>query len=169
MAGVAAGALGRTRRIVVGVVLTCLAVQAWLAAVTYAADPRNPWAYAHTGPGVFTIRDRVLEFARATQEGERLAVDIYSRENLWPLPWYFRGMPNIRWSREVVIAGAAAPIVLVSPSMETDLARKLYEGSPPGQRELYINLFLVYVELRPGIELRGYVAKSLWDQHERER
>jgi predicted membrane-bound mannosyltransferase len=168
-AGVAADALGRTRRIVVGGALACLAVQAWLAAVTYSADPSNPWAYAHTGPGVFTIRDRVLEFARASPDGRRVAIDIYSGENLWPLPWYFRGMPNVRWWRHVPVAGPAAPIVLVSPAMETDLARRLYEGQPAGERELYMNLFPAYVELRPRIEVRGYVAKSLWDQREREK
>src|ERR1035441_10359493 len=45
--------------------------------------------------------------------------------------------------------------------MEPDLARKLYEGPPPGQRELYMNLFRTYVELRPQEEVRGYVAKWL--------
>ena len=32
-----------------------------------------------------------------------------------------------------------------------------------------MNLFPAYVELRPRVEVRGYVAKSLWDRRERER
>jgi len=144
-------------------VIAAMGVQAWLAAVPYGSGPRNPWAYAHTGAGVFTIRDRVEELASAAPEGRNIGIDIYTRENLWPLPWYFRRYSNVRWWRQVAIPGRAAPIVLVSPAMEPDLARKLYEGPPPGRRELYMNLFPAYVELRPGVEVRGYAAKSLWD------
>jgi hypothetical protein len=28
---------------------------------------------------------------------------------------------------------------------------------------MYVNMFDRYVELRPSVEVRGYVAKSLWD------
>jgi hypothetical protein len=48
--------------------------------------------------------------------------------------------------------------------MEPDLIRKLYEGPPPGERELYMNLFAGYVELRPQVEVRGYLSKQLWDR-----
>jgi hypothetical protein len=40
----------------------------------------------------------------------------------------------------------------------------LYEGPPPGERELYMTMFDAFVELRPQVEVRGYVAKSLWDR-----
>jgi hypothetical protein len=53
--------------------------------------------------------------------------------------------------------------------MEPDLVRKLYEGPLPGERELYMNMFPGYVELRPQVEIRGYVAKSLWDRREQGR
>jgi predicted membrane-bound mannosyltransferase len=145
-------------------VAAALGWQAWMAAVPYATDPRNPWVYAQTGTGVFTIRDRVEELTRIAPERRNMAIDIYTRENLWPLPWYFRSYPNVRWWRQVMVPGRAAPIILVSPAMEPDLARKLYEGPPPGQRELYMNLFPTYVELRPQVEVRGYVAKWLWDR-----
>jgi hypothetical protein len=104
--------------------------------VPYSADPRNPWVYAQTGPGVFTIRDRIEEFVRDAPEGRRLPIDVYSTENLWPLPWYFRTYPNVRWFREVSIHGSAGPIVLLSPNLEPDLIRKLYEGPSPGEHEL---------------------------------
>jgi len=143
--------------------------QAWIASVPYASDPRNPWVYAQTGVGVFTIRDRIEEFARAAPEGHGVAIDVYTTENFWPLPWYFRPYPNVRWWRQVSIPGRASPIVLLSPDMEPDLVRKLYEGPPPGQRELYMSLFPGYIELRPQVEVRGYLAKSLWDLEERGR
>jgi predicted membrane-bound mannosyltransferase len=154
---VVAGATGRWRVATAGAVI-CLATIAWLAATRYATDQRNPWAYAHTGPGVYTIRDRISGFPRSTP------IDVFSTENLWPLPWYLRQFPNQHWWREVPFAGPAAPIVLVSPALEPALVRKLYEGPPPGERELYMNLFDQSVDLRQGVEVRGYVAKSLWDQ-----
>ena len=150
-------------------VLAGLGWQAWIASVPYASDPRNPWVYAQTGVGVFTIRDRIEKFARAWPEGHGVAIDVYTTENFWPLPWYFRPYPNVRWWRQVGIPGRAAPIVLLSPDMEPDLVRKLYQGPPPGERELYMSLFPGYVELRPQVEVRGYVAKSLWDLEERGR
>ena len=141
-----------------------MGVEAWLAGLPWSSDPRNPWAYAQTGSGVYAIRDRIGECARAAPEGNNLAIDVYTRENLWPLPWYFRPYPNVRWWRDVPPRGRVAPVLLLSPAMEEQVARKLYEGPPPGERELYLNLFPSVVELRPGIEVRGYVAKSVWDR-----
>jgi predicted membrane-bound mannosyltransferase len=138
--------------------------QAWLASTRYSSDPRNQWVYAQTGIGVYTIRDRVAQCAQAAAEGREVAVDIYSRENLWPLPWYLRGYPNVRWWRAVPTDGRPAPILLASPSMEPELIRKLYESPPPGERALYMQMFPEYVELRPGVEMRGYVSKQLWDR-----
>jgi predicted membrane-bound mannosyltransferase len=173
LAGVAVAALDcrwrAATRIALGVVIFGLGAGAWVASVPYATDPRNPWVYAQTGLGVFTIRDQVEAYARAASERQNVAIDVYTRDNLWPLPWYLRRFPNVRWWRQVVIAGPAAPIVLVSPALEPDLVRKVYEGPPPGERELYMNLFPTYVELRPQVEIRGYVAKSLWDRQQRDR
>ncbi len=155
-------------RILFGALILGSGFEAWVAIGPYATDSRNPWVYAQTGPGVFTIRDRVAAFAQASPQGQNVAIDVYSRENLWPLPWYLRRFPNVRWWTQVVIPGPAAPIVLVSPAMEPELVRKIYEGPPPGERELYMNLLPTYVELRPQVEIRGYVAKSLWDLQQRE-
>jgi uncharacterized protein (TIGR03663 family) len=160
-------ALKRSRTltiVLVGAGLTHLAWQAWLASHRFAADPRNQWAYAQTTPDVFTILDQVRKYADASPEARKVVITIYTRENLWPLPWYFRDYPNVRWSRDVVIPGPAAPIVIASPDMEPLLQRKFYEGPPPGQRELYMNLFPRDIYLRPGIEVRGYVVKSFWDR-----
>ena len=171
LAGIGIAALGSRRPaaaiLLAVVVVGSLACQAWIAAVRYASDPRNPWVYAQTGPGVFAIRDRIEEFARAAPENRAVAIDVYSMENLWPLPWYLRSFSHVRWFREVAIPGRASPIVLLSPDLEPGLVRKLYEGAPPGERELYLSLFPAYVELRPQVEVRGYVAKSLWDRWER--
>jgi uncharacterized protein (TIGR03663 family) len=145
LAGVGAGALGSRWRVGVVAAVTAaagvLAWQAWRAAAPYATDPRNPWVYAQTSSGVFTIRDRVQEAVSAAPEGRAVAIDVFTRENFWPLPWYFRRYPNVRWWRQVDPHGRAASIVLLSPEMEPDVIRKLYESPPPGERELYMNLF----------------------------
>jgi predicted membrane-bound mannosyltransferase len=164
LAGAGAAALRGRARLAAAAAVVWLGTVAWAASVPFASDPRNPWAYAHTLPGVFTIRDRVAEFAHLAPEGRKVAIDVYTRENLWPLPWYLRPFPNVRWWRAVNPQDKAAPIVLVSPALEPDLVRKIYEVPPPGERELYINLFPNRVELRPNVEVRGYVAKSLWDR-----
>ena len=173
LAGVAAETFVRLWRLAalvfVAAALTCSGCQAWLASTRDSSDPRNQWVYAQTGIGVFRIRDRVEACAQAAAQGRRVAVDIYSSENLWPLPWYLRVYPNVRWWREVPTGGRPAPIVLASPSMEPELIRELYERRPPGERELYMQMFPEYVELRPGVEIRGYVSKPLWDRLEQRR
>jgi predicted membrane-bound mannosyltransferase len=168
LAGMGTAALASRWRIGALAAMTAAAAvlgwQAWMVAAPLATDPRNPWAYAQSGTGVFTIRDRVEEAASAAPEGRAVALDVFTGENFWPLPWYFRRYPNVRWWRQVELHGRVASIILLSPEMEPDLIRKLYQSPPPGERELYMNLFNGYVELRPQVEVRGYLAKSLWDR-----
>ena len=47
--------------------------------------------------------------------------------------------------------------------------RKLYDLPPPGERELYVSVFDRPVALRPGVELRGYATRTLWDEFRRLR
>jgi len=146
---------------------THLGWQAWAGSFRFDADPRNPYVYAHTGKDVFTITRRIEDLALADPRGLSTPVDIISRENLWPLPWYLRRLKATRWWNGVSESAPSAPIILASPDMEPELIRKLYELPPPGERELYMNIFERYVELRPQVELRGYAAKTLWDAYRR--
>jgi uncharacterized protein (TIGR03663 family) len=140
-----------------------LAWQARAASFQYSADPRNPWVYAHTGPDVFAIDAKIAALAAASPAGKALPVQIVTRENLWPLPWYLRRYPGVRWWNGVSDTAPSAPVILATPDMEPALLHKIYELPPPGQREMYVNMFDRYVELRPRVEVRGYIAKSLWD------
>ena len=135
-----------------------------LANFKYYADPCNPYVYAHTSTDVFRVRDKLEELARSSPEGRNLQLQIFSRRNLWPLPWYLRKFQRIEWWTQVPDKTAVAPVLLATPEMEAALVRRLYELPPPGQRELYLRLFDDYVELRPGVEIRGFIAKSFWDQ-----
>ncbi len=150
LAGVAAARLPR----LAGAAIVALAIwNSWTG---------NAYAYAETRPDVFTVRDRVAALASAHGPGFRMQV--FSRENLWPLPWYLRNLKSVEWSRGVPEDRAAAPVILLSPDMEPATSRLLYEIRPPGERELYVSYFDRPIQLRPGVELRGYAAKSLADR-----
>jgi uncharacterized protein (TIGR03663 family) len=162
---------GRVSRLSLWVVLAAttsqLGWQAFEASFHLAADPRNPYVYAHTGTDVFEIVGRLKSLARVRSDGASTGIQIISRENLWPLPWYLRGLPRVEWWTGVSDAATSAPIILVTPDMEPALARKLYDLPPPGERELYASIFERPVELRPGVELRGYAASSVWEDYRR--
>lgn len=162
---------GRTGRIVISAVLVLgaahLAWQAWSASFRFPADPRNPYVYAHTGTDVFEIVARLQGLARAHPDGVAMPLQIISSENLWPLPWYLRGLSGVRWWNGISDEADDAPVIVVTPEMEPALVRKLYDLPPPGERELYMSIFEEPVELRPRVELRGFAAKTLWDDFRR--
>jgi hypothetical protein len=70
----------------------------------------------------------------------------------------------VAWWNGVSETVPNAPVIFATPDMEEALARKLYDLPPPGERELYVGIFERPVELRPGVELRGYAARSLWEE-----
>ncbi len=142
-----------------------LAWQSYQSNFKYQADASNPYVYAHPTTEVFTIVQRVREMAIVHPDGQKLYVQVICPEDdYWPLPWYLRDLPNIGWWNHVDDQAPAAPLILASPKVESALVHKLYELPPPGKRELYVPLFDNYLELRHGVELRGYVTKELWDR-----
>lgn len=142
-----------------------LAWQSYLANYRYDENPANPYVYAHPVNDVFEIVQRVEEIAQIHPDGRKMHVQVICPDNdYWPLPWYLRAFDNIGWWREVDIATPAAQLVIAAPQFEPALLHKFYELPPPGQRYLYVPLFDGYTELRPQIELRGYVRKDLWDR-----
>ena len=157
LAGAGLVALFRWRRIAGAAVLAAGAFQ------MYAAGS-SPYVYSQTGTDVYAIRDRVEALAAVHPAGHGMPVAVFSKQNLWPLPWYLRSFTAVRWWNGVPRQKPPAPVLLASPDMEPALVRMLYESPPPGERELYMNMFDGYVELRPQLELRGYVAKGLWDR-----
>ena len=83
--------------------------QAFSGSFRFAADPRNPYVYAHTGTDVFEIVGRLEGLARAHPDGLAMPVQIMSRENLWPLPWYLRGFSRVAWWNGVSRDGPERP------------------------------------------------------------
>jgi hypothetical protein len=162
---------GATMRALIGVLLASAAAhlgwQAFVASHRLAADPRNPYVYAHTGTDVFEIVARLKGVARAHPDGVSMPVQVISRANLWPLPFYLRGLPRVAWWRDVPESATNAPVIVVTPDVEPTLVRKLYDLPPPGERELYVGIFNRRMELRPGVEVRAYATSRLWADYRR--
>ncbi len=150
-----------------GLAVLHLGWQAYSGSFRFASDPRNPYVYAHTGTDVFRIVERLEALARADSDGRALPVQVISRENLWPLPWYLRRFTHVSWWSGVPDTVRNAPVILATPDMQPALVKALYELPPPGERELYVSIFDQPVELRPRVELRGYAANHLWEEFRR--
>jgi hypothetical protein len=92
-----------------------------------------------------------------------MPLQVISRANLWPLPFYLRRLTAVEWWTGVADDAKTAPVVVVTPEMEPALVRRLYDLPEPGERELYVSVFERPVELRPGVELRAYASARLWE------
>lgn len=164
----------RWQKLIFGFILligiAMLPVQAYLGSFRHYADPSNPYVYAHTSTDIYPITQRIKEIAQAHPEGKNIYMQVICPEDdYWPLPWYLRSFSNIGYWSKVDDSTPSAPIIIASPSVEKELMRKLYELPPPGQKELYVPLFDSYMELRPQVELRGYIKKNLWDNYQKHK
>ena len=141
-----------------------LPFQAYLGSFRYYTSPSNPYVYAHPTGDVIDISRRIEQVAQVHPNGRNMYIQVICpRGDYWPLPWYLRSFPKVGWWGGVDVAVPSAPVIIASADIEPALIKKLYELPPPGQRELYVPLFDEYMQLRPQVELRGYVKKSLWD------
>jgi len=141
-----------------------LAYQSYLSCYQYQSRPENPYVYAHTGSDVFKMVDKVKEAALLSGYGDDLAVGVVcSGSDYWPLPWYLRGFRNIAWESEMNFDRASEAVIIISPDMQEQLVKKLYELPEPGKRNLYVYLFDQNCELRPNVNLLGFISKDLHD------
>jgi len=137
-----------------------LAWQAASGAFRYYDDHSNPYVYAHTGRDIFTVVDRIAEMSDLHPDGKDMHVEIICPGfDHWPLPWYLRRYKNVGYYTEVDNTTMPAPVIVGYASLEKDILKKIF-GVPPGQYNTYIPLFDDYIELRPTIELMGFV---MWD------
>jgi predicted membrane-bound mannosyltransferase len=141
---------------------TDLGLQAVLASY---GNISNPYVYAQPTTDVLEISAQVERVSKAHPAGREMLVWVVCPGgDYWPLPWYLRSFKNVGWWNGVDEIQLPAPVVIASAGLEDRLIAKLYDLSPPGKKNLYVPLFDTCVELRPGVELRGYVTKDLRDQ-----
>ncbi len=139
--------------------------QVYLGSYKYYADNRNPYVYAHPTTDVLTMVRSVQETAGVHEDGFNMHIQVICPENdYWPFPWYLRSFNKVYWRAEVTDEVVEAAVIIASANLEQEIIRKLYELPPPGKKNLYVPLFDTYMELRPQVELRGYVRKGLWDR-----
>ena len=164
-------------RIVVAVLL-CIAVghlgfQAYLSTTKYASSPRNPWVYSHPRDDIYDVVESVKAAAYASDEGINTVVRVVCPENdYWPLPWYLRSFNNVGYHSSADKAFTPVPIVIVAgetldgqiDKLESQVTEYLYSQPPSGQKNLYVPLLSDYTEIRPLVEVRVYVVKSLYDK-----
>ena len=144
--------------------------QTYSGSYKFYADSRSPYVYAHPTTDVFTIARRVEEIAQAHEDGSNMEIHFIcpNRYDYWPFPWYLRNFANVGYWDKVTDDVVSAAVIVASPSVEQELLKRLYELPPPGQKNLYVPLFDKYMEIRPQVELRGYVTKDLWDRFQRQ-
>jgi predicted membrane-bound mannosyltransferase len=142
-----------------------LLLQAYIGNYLSYANPANPYVYAHTTTDVFKITARVEQVAEVSPQGRSMAIDVVCEENdYWPLPWYLRSFANTGWYERPNEITRAADVVIASGKTEPALLKRLYELPEPGKKNLYVPLFDNIIQLRPSVELRGYITKDLWDE-----
>ena len=143
-----------------------LAGQSYLSNYMFYADSRNPYVYAHPTTEVFTVAEKIEEYANVHEDGYDIPIDVIcTGDDFWPLPWYLRSFKRIRWANEVDDNTASAPLIIISPDVEAALTNKLCALTPLQERQMYLYLFdkPYYVWLRPTIKLKGFVRRDLWD------
>jgi len=144
---------------------THLAWQSCLANFRYAADPANPYVYAHTCTDVFRITKRVNQVVSVHPAGRCMPIDVICPGNdYWPLPWYFRHLEHVAWYNHVDMNTPPPALIIAAPAVKPKLIQKLYQLPPPGKKQLYVPLFDSYTQLRPGVELLGFITKDLHDR-----
>ena len=146
--------------------------EAYLSNYKYYADSHNPYVYAHPTTEVFTIVQKIEEYASVYNAGYDMPIDVICPgDDYWPLPWYLRAFRGVRWSDHVIMDRDSAPVIIASPEVEGALIEKLYKLTPVGKRQMYLFMFdkPYYVWLRPEVKLLGFVRKDLWDSYRQQQ
>ncbi len=163
LAGVGAAALIRAGRwrplqaVLCAVVLGLAgfeARQAWQGNFVYAADARNPYAYAHTSTAVTRLADRVHDLCAVDPAGKAMEVRVIQPGgDYWPLPWYFRDLTRVGYWSDIPPSPDAAPVIITAPQLAPRLQ--------PLLKEPY---FVETHGLRPGRLLTVFIRQDLWDR-----
>jgi uncharacterized protein (TIGR03663 family) len=144
---------------------TDLCLESFLASRAYDVNAGNPYVYAHPTKDVLTIARRIDDISSASPAGRDMPVLVVCPDgDYWPLPWYLRSFKNVGYYNDVNEIRSPAPIVIASAGFQDRLIGRLFDIVPAGEKNLYVPLFDKGIELRPQVELRGYVTKDLWDQ-----
>ncbi len=152
----------------------------------------NPYIYSHTGTRVLDLAAQVRKLSAVA--GEDFAMQAYTRDAGWPLPWYLRDLKNTTYgvdlpetlTASVIIVDSAQYAVtkakLAAPPPappeapptaptftvpnEINLLPAAPSASPsPVARTYYEDIF----NTRQGVSVVLLVEQSLWDRYQAQR
>jgi len=146
-----------------GISIIQLCSQVFYSNYIFSADPLNPYVYGHTSQDIYYINQRVRDVVLFHPDGKDLYMQVISsNSDYWPLPWYLRDFSNVGWWDHIDFESPLAPLIIVSPDQEELVVKKIYEMPKPGEKYLYVPLFDEGTELRPGVEVFGYLRNDYW-------
>ncbi len=129
--------------------------QAYRASYVIAADPRNPYVYAHTAPTIQRLVDDLDQLVAAAPSGYDVSLKLVWDSNYyWPLPWYLRRFSRVEYWNHIPPNPAAA-LVLASPRHDRALTGRLDAT----------HLMTGYYAIRPNVLAQLWVRMDLWEQH----
>jgi uncharacterized protein (TIGR03663 family) len=133
-----------------------LAAQSRRASLRYAADPRNPYVYAHTTTDYLRLVTRVHDLAAVHADGRAMLVKVVAGPyEQWPFPWYARDLTRVGyWTR----ADEAAPLDGTPVILASDENAAAVEAAV-GDR--YVT---EYYGLRPDVLVTLFIERGLWDR-----
>ncbi len=117
---------------------------------TYAADYRNPYAYAQTVPDFMRLVRRVGELAAADAKGIEIHIQVIAApDQTWPLPFYLRRYPNVGyWAEGEGVPKWPRPGLIISAA------------DPAADEEGFVT---EYYGLRPDTLLALHIPRPLWE------
>lgn len=115
----------------------------------YPSDPRNPFAYSSTLPGISDLGDFVQKLVRLRPD-EPASVQVIG-EDVWPLPWYLRKVQNVTYLNEIPNADLSTLLIVTPNHLEQ------FQHRTKGK---YVDLLY---PLRSGYPLHLMVQSGLWE------
>lgn len=101
--------------------------QSYRACFQYAADPRNPYVYAHTGTDAMNLVAAIETAAKRAQGADTPIAVAAPPSDIWPLPWYLRAYRNVGyWNRIEEVPAEFNPVVVVAAADQGDLAESRF-------------------------------------------
>lgn len=146
---------------VIGLLFGFMFLQSYSFNFIHEADQENPHVYAHPTKDIFTMESKMYDIA------DKVDISIFviaTEDDYWPFPWYLHHLKNVGYWNQVPENVGDASIILLSPDLESDLVKALYEDSEPGKASLYLPLFNTEMELRHGVEILSFIKKDVLDQ-----
>ena len=113
-----------------------------------AADPRNPYVYAHTGRDAMALVASIERAAAKLDGYDTLIALAVPTSDTWPLPWYLRKYSNVGyWTSIDQIPADLEPAIIIAAADQGDIADARFG------RGKQANFF----GIRPGVLLNLFV------------